>query len=98
MVQLCGYVDPLILVIKCLGEGWNEPKGRRPHLPRDQVNTHTHNIAHYIGVRWDTILAYVVNRPIYQKCREGVREQGSAPRQWWWEQPMQFDENEAAEQ
>ena len=48
-----------------------------------------HNIAHYIGVRRDTILAYVVNRPIYQKCREGVREQGSAPRQWWWEQPIQ---------
>ena len=49
-------------------------------------------ISHFIGVRRDTILAYVVNRPIYQKCREGVRKRGSAPRQWWWEQPMDFDQ------
>ena len=43
MVQLCGYVDPLILVTKCLGGGWNEPKGRRPLSPGDQVNTHTNH-------------------------------------------------------
>ena len=55
-------------------------------------------IAHYIGVRRNTILTYVVNRPIYQRCREGVRKRGSAPRQWWWEQPMQLDDIEAAEQ
>ena len=28
MVHLCGYVGPLILVIKCRGEGWNKPKGK----------------------------------------------------------------------
>ena len=56
------------------------------------------SIAHYIGVRRDTILTYVVNRPIYQRCREGVRKRGSAPRQWWWEQPMNLDDIEAAEQ
>jgi hypothetical protein len=55
-------------------------------------------ISHFIGVRRDTILAYVVNRPIYQKCREGERKRGSAPRQWWWEQPMQLYNNEAVEQ
>ena len=28
-------------------------------------------IAHYIGVCWNTILQYVVNRPIYEACRAG---------------------------
>jgi hypothetical protein len=54
-----------------------------------------HNMAHYVGVRRDNILTYVVNRPIYNKCREGVRRRGSAPRQWWWEQPMGLDDDDA---
>ena len=29
-------------------------------------------ISHYVGVRRDTILAYVVDKPIYQRCKEGV--------------------------
>ena len=36
-------------------------------------------IAHYICVRRNTILQYVVNRPIYEKCRAGVWGRGSAP-------------------
>ena len=52
-------------------------------------------IAHYIGVRRNTILEYVVNRPIYEKCRAGVRGRGSAPRQWWWEQPMNLNDDDA---
>ena len=38
-------------------------------------------IAHYIGVRQNTILEYVVNRPIYKACRAGVQKRGSAPQQ-----------------
>ena len=40
-------------------------------------------IAHYIGVCRNTIMQYVVNRPIYETCRAGVRGRGLAPRQWW---------------
>ena len=52
-------------------------------------------IAHYIGVRRNTILQYVVNHPIYKKCREGVQRRGLAPRQWWWEQLMNLNEDDA---
>jgi hypothetical protein len=53
------------------------------------------NIAHYIGVRRNTILEYVVNRPIYEACKTGERKRGSAPRQWWWEQPMNLNDEDA---
>ncbi len=53
------------------------------------------NIAHYIGVRRNTILEYVVNRPIYKACRAGVWRRGSAPQQWWWEQPMNLNNDNA---
>ena len=52
-------------------------------------------IAHYIGVFRNTILQYVVNRPIYETCRAGERRRGSAPRQWWWEQPMNLIKEDA---
>jgi hypothetical protein len=53
------------------------------------------SIAHYIGVRRETIMKYVVNRQIYKTCRAGVWGRGSAPRQWWWEQPMSFTDSDA---
>jgi hypothetical protein len=47
-VQKCDSVDPLSLVIKCLGGGGHElgdskvrTFGKRPLPPGDQVNTHT---------------------------------------------------------
>ena len=55
-------------------------------------------ISHYVGVRRDTILAYVVDRPIYQRCKEGVQKRGLEPQQWWWEQPMHLDDNGATGQ
>ena len=33
-------------------------------------------IAHYIGVRRETIMKYVVNRPIYITCGAGVQGRG----------------------
>jgi hypothetical protein len=49
-VQKCDSVDPLSLVIKCLGEGGGYESGdsivrtftKQPSPPGDQVNTHTH--------------------------------------------------------
>ena len=50
-----------------------------------------HSIAHYIGVRRETIFQYVVDRPIHKSCTEGKWRRGLAPEQWWWEQKMCLD-------
>jgi L-rhamnose mutarotase len=54
-----------------------------------------HTITHYISVRRETILQYVVDRPIHIACKVGERRRGSAPRQWWWEQKMCLDDKDA---
>ncbi len=50
-----------------------------------------HSIAHYVGVRRETIFRYVVDQPIHASCMEGEWRRESAPRQWWWEQKMCLD-------
>ena len=47
-------------------------------------------IVEYILVRRQTIAVYVADHPILEACRQGNRQRGSMPRQWWWEQPMDF--------
>ena len=54
-----------------------------------------HTISYYIDVRQETIFKYVVDRPIHVACQEGERRRGSAPRQWWWEQKMCLDDEDA---
>ena len=54
-----------------------------------------HTITHYISVRRETILQYVVDRPIHVACKVGERRRGSAPRQWWWEQKLCLDDEDA---
>ena len=49
------------------------------------------SIEHYVQVRRQTIANYIVDRPILAFCREGERLRGSSPRQWWWEQPVDWD-------
>ncbi len=39
-----------------------------------------YTIEHYIGIRWRTISNYIVNRPIFKHCWNGVRKRGSSPR------------------
>ncbi len=51
-------------------------------------------IAEYILVRRQTIAVYVADRSILETCRQGNRQRGSMPRQWWWEQPMELDGTE----
>jgi hypothetical protein len=46
------------------------------------------SIAHYAEVRRQHIFNYIVNRPIFDLCREGVRKRGSSHRQFWWDQPV----------
>jgi hypothetical protein len=52
-------------------------------------------ILHYINIRRATIFRYVVDRPIYEVCREGEWRRGLPPRQWWWEQKMSLDDEDA---
>ncbi len=49
------------------------------------------SIAEYINKRRQTIAVYVATRPVLEECRQGERQRGSMRRQWWWEQPMEFD-------
>ena len=47
-------------------------------------------IAHYIGVRRQHIASYIVDKPIFQTCMDGVRRRGSGVanfgghNQWIW--------------
>ncbi len=52
-------------------------------------------IENYIRKRRDTIAIYVATRPILEACRQGDRQRGSMPRQWWWEQPMTWSDDDA---
>jgi hypothetical protein len=45
-------------------------------------------IAHYIGVRRQHIASYIVNKPIFQSCVDGVRRRRSSVCQFWLAQPM----------
>jgi hypothetical protein len=48
-------------------------------------------IRHHIGVHWQHVANSIVDQPIFQLCLEGVRKRGSAPHQFWWEQPLDFE-------
>jgi hypothetical protein len=58
---------------------------RYPNLEQVLREVGLQTISHYIGVRWQHIASFIVNRPIFQLCQEGVRRRGSAARQFWWE-------------
>ncbi len=63
----------------------------------EEVGLHT--IEHYVKVRRETVARWIMERPIFSKCRDGGRKRGtSARRQFWWEQPMDLEpESETAE-
>jgi hypothetical protein len=50
-----------------------------------------HLVEEYIQNRRTTIAMYVVNCPLYLECKEGERQRGSMPHQWWWEQELGLD-------
>ena len=65
---------------------WHYPSSA---LALEEVGLHT--IEHYVQVRRQTIAAYIVDRPIFELCMDGRRRQGTIPRTYWWEQPMDLD-------
>jgi hypothetical protein len=53
-------------------------------------------VAHYIAVRRRHIANYIVNKPIFTTCVDGVRRRGSSNRHFWWEQSMDLEATRAA--
>jgi hypothetical protein len=63
--------------------------GKRPKMLPDGTWTYPNSaavldevglkpIAHYIGVRRQHIASYIVDKPIFQACVDGVRRRGSS--------------------
>jgi hypothetical protein len=55
----------------------------------DEVRLKT--IARYIGVQRQHIDSYIVDKPIFQTCLNGVMRRGSSIRRFWWAQPMDLE-------
>ena len=53
-------------------------------------------IGHYIGVQRLHIASYIVDKPIFWTCLNGMRRRGSSVRQFWWVQPMDLETARAA--
>ncbi len=72
---------------------WKRPDNtwKYPNLEKVLQDVGLQSISHYFGVRRQHIANYIVNQPIFQLCLEGVRKCGSAPYQFWWEQPLDID-------
>ena len=51
-----------------------------------------HTIEHYIDVRRETIMRYVVDHSILAECQGADQRCGSMPWRWWWEQRMCLDD------
>ena len=48
-------------------------------------------VSHYIEVCRQTILNFIVTRPILQLCTDTVRLRGTSKCQYWWEQLMDHE-------
>ena len=55
-------------------------------------------IRHYIEVRRQTVAAYIVNRPIFDRCVDAERPRGSSYHLFWWEQPVDLNLARGGEQ
>ncbi len=72
---------------------WKRPDSmwEYPNLEKVLWDMGLQRISHYIGVRRQQIANFIVYWPSFQLCLEGVRKRGSAPQQFWWEQPLDLD-------
>ncbi len=52
-------------------------------------------IQQYIQKRRAMIPIYIADRSILEACRQGEHKPGLQPRQWWWEQAMCLDNDDA---
>ncbi len=72
---------------------WKRPDGtwEYPNLEKVLQDVGLQCISHYIGVRRQHISNFIVHWSFFLLCLEGMRKRGSAPHQFWWEQPMDID-------
>ena len=47
-------------------------------------------------MRRQTIASFIVNRPISNLCKRGLRKRGSIPHHFWWEKILDLDEARAS--
>jgi hypothetical protein len=92
--------------LKCL-EGFHKRAawcmaGKRPTKLPDSTWTYPNSaavldkvglktISHYIGVHRQHIASYIVDKPIFQTCMDGVRRRGSSVHQFWRAQSMDLE-------
>ncbi len=60
----------------------------------DEVGIET--IAHNIRMQMQHIASYIVDKPIFQSCVDGMRRHGSSICQFWWVQLMDLEIARAA--
>ncbi len=65
-----------------------DDKWKYPHSETVLWDVRLNCISHYIGVWRQHIATFIVHWPIFQLCLDGERKCGSAPCQFWWEQPL----------
>ncbi|KAL7543034.1 hypothetical protein ACHAXR_012338 [Thalassiosira sp. AJA248-18] len=75
-----------------------EPDGTWTHPSLEDVleEVGMQTISHYVEVRRQKVVSFIVNWPIFDFCVKGEKGRGSSLRQFWWEQPMDLDEKRAA--
>ena len=52
-------------------------------------------IGHYIGINWEAIPCFIVDRLLFALCQNGERKRGSVCRTFWWKQPLSIDSAES---
>jgi hypothetical protein len=68
---------------------WNLDRTWTYPSSRDEIKAMgLRTINHYIGVCWETIAHFIVDRPLFALCRDGERKRGSTRCTFWSEQPM----------
>lgn len=70
-----------------------QPDGSWTYPPSEKVleKVGLHIIAHYIEMRRNTILKFLIDRPMHSLCEDAVRKRSTGARQYWWEQPMDLE-------
>jgi hypothetical protein len=62
-----------------------------PNLVQVLEDVGLKTITHYIAVCQQHIANYIVSKPIFTRCVDGVRKRGSSNRHFWWEQLMDLE-------
>ena len=48
-------------------------------------------IENYVNVRQKTVAEYITRRPVFNMVKRAVWRRGTAPRQYWWDQDLDYE-------